>query len=512
MAQASTTDGDPRGGRLGDRRGELSRKLGLFTVLCIGVNNIIGSGIYQKPGVLAHQLGPASWLGFAVDALLLTTVALCFSTMSARHSETGGPYLYAKRALGRWAAFVVAWTAWISMWAAAAAVTTTLPGQLALFVPGLASPVPAIAIGLATLAFFCMVNCIGVKPAAGTATLLTVAKVVPLALLAVAGVWHLAHAPAADGGAAHASLLPDLAQPAFGRAFGSALFSAFYPLQGFEVVPVPAGELSNPRRDVPLAVTGALLLTAVLYCVIQYVSFGAAPLLGLRIETGPGGVDQIVGPLVGPSRDALLAAAGLAHQAPLEQMQAVATATERPLSAAAAAVLGRPGEMLLALGACVSFLGFASVTILCAPRFLVALADDGMLPRSFGVHHPKFGTPVVAVVVTCAAAAVGGLVAGAGGRAAEQFDRLTALSNVAVLVQYATTCLAVLLLPAAEVAGLLRRFFARRVLPLAGLGVCLFLGYLISLEPNPGAQVLGFAGWTVAGVALATYARRYCKH
>lgn len=489
---------------------ERTRKLGLFTVLCIGVNNIVGSGIYQKPALLAHQLGGASWLGFAVDALLLVTVALCFSTMSARTSETGGPYLYAKRALGRWAAFVVAWTAWISMWAAAAAVTTTLPGQVGLFFPAATTPVAAIAIGLATLAFLCAVNCVGVKPAAGTATFLTVAKVVPLAVLAAAGAWHVLHGgpgPAADG-AARASLLPDLAQPAFGRAFGSALFAAFYPLQGFEVVPVPAGELARPRRDVPLAVTGALVLTAALYCLIQFVAYRAQPLLALRVEAGPDGVDRIAGPLIGPSREALLAAAGLAHAPAVEQLQAVATATERPLSAAAAVVLGRPGEMLLALGACISFLGFAAVTILCGPRFLVALADDGMLPRAFGEHHPRYGTPVLAVVVTCASAAAGGLVAGAGERAAAQFDRLTALSNVAVLVQYATTCLAVLLLPGSEVASALRRLVARRVLPLVGLGVCLFLGYLISLEPDPGVQVLGFVGWTVAGLALAAWTRR----
>src|SRR5262249_45127107 len=152
--------------------------------------------------------------------------------------------------------------------------------------------------------------------------------------------------------------------------------------------------------------------------------------------------------------------------------------------------------------------GFAAVTILCAPRFLVALADDGMLPKAFGVHHPKYRTPVVAVVVTCASAAVGGLVAGAGGRAAEQFDRLTALSNVAVLVQYAPTGLAVLRLPGGEIRGALRRLLARRVLPIVGLGVCLYLGQLIALEPDPGVQVLGFAGWTAAGLALAAWTRR----
>jgi amino acid transporter len=93
LAQASTTNGDPRG----DRRGELSRKLGLFTVLCIGVNNIIGSGI-SEAALLAHQLGGASWMGFAVDALLLTAVALCFRRCRRALRRAAVPY--AKRALG----------------------------------------------------------------------------------------------------------------------------------------------------------------------------------------------------------------------------------------------------------------------------------------------------------------------------------------------------------------------------------------------------------------------------
>lgn len=495
------------------------RRLGLFTVLCIGVNNVIGSGIYQKPGQLAHQLAGSSWLGFAGDGLLLVTVALCFSTMSSRHSEAGGPYVYAKQALGKWVAFVVAWTAWTSMWAAAAAVTTTLPGQLEQFFPGAHGPGASIVIGLTTLAFFCVINCIGVKPAAGTATFLTIAKTVPLAILAAAGVWHLMRGGGgtSDGGGAIASVTfaqpgadasAGMFSPVFGRAFGSALFAAFYPLQGFEVVPVPAAELSNPKRDVPLAVTGALVLAAALYCVVQIVAYSSAPILALRAEVGSDGVTQIVGPTLGPTRDALLAASGLAHASPAEQVAAVARAMERPLSAAAENLLGSFGPILLGIGACVSFLGFASVTILCAPRFLVALADDGMLPKAFGRHHPKFGTPMLAVIVTCVSAAIGGLIVGAGGGAARQFDRLTALSNIAVLVQYSATCVAVLALSTSEIASALRRLVVYRLLPLAGLGVCLFLGYLIWLEPNPGEQVLGFVGWTVAGVPLVWWARR----
>src|SRR6185369_3303809 len=121
------------------------------------------------------------------------------------------------------------------------------------------------------------------------------------------------------------------------------------------------------------------------------------------------GLTQIVGPTLGPTRDALLAASGLAHAAPADQIAAVTRAMERPLSAAAENLLGSFGPILLGIGACVSFLGFASVTILCAPRFLVALADDGLLPKAFGRHHPRFGTPMLAVIVTCGSAALGGL-------------------------------------------------------------------------------------------------------
>jgi amino acid transporter len=493
LTEAAPNDERPRGAPL--------RRLGLFTVLCIGVNNVVGTGIYQKPAQLAHALGFASWLGFAADALLLVAVALCYSTMSARHAEAGGPYVYAKEALGRWPAFIVAWTAWISMWAAAAAVTTTLPGQLAVFFPGARAPGNAIAIGLAALAFLGLVNCIGLKPAAGASNLLTVAKLLPLAIFVAAGAWHLLAAPALDA-TGPAIFAHGLEPGAFVRALGAAMFAGFYAVQGFEVVPVPAAELARPKRDVPLSVTGSLLLAAALYCLIQVVAVRVAPILALAGETGP---------RFGPPREALLAVSGLAQVSTGEQMTAVMVAGERPLAEAATHVMGSFGGALMAAGACLSFLGFAAVTILCAPRFLVALAGDGMLPAAFGRHHPRFRTPAFAVIVTCVAAAVGGLLVGTGGAAAERFDRITGLSNVAVLVQCSATCIAVLRLPVQKEMGAVRRFLARRFLPIAGLGVCLLFGWLISTDPDPVGEVAGFLGWTLAGVALAWWTLRFAR-
>lgn len=474
------------GAAAGSSSGSVSlRQLGLFTVLCIGVNNIVGSGIYRKPSELAGLLGGASWIAFAIDGLLLVTVALCFAAMATRHDEAGGPYLYARRAFGRWPAFVVAWTAWISMWAALAAAVTGIPGYLAVFLPGADAPGPAAAIALSLVVLLGWINCRGVKSAAGTATLLTVVKLLPLLLFVAVGLfavdwsrfawWPSAAAPMSDALAATAAAHPALTAPSSGTfaALGTALFAAFYPLQGFEVVPVPAGELKNARRDVPLAVTLSLVGAAAFYCLIQIVAVGTAPDLA---HAGASDTNRI-----------------------------------RPLATAASTFLGDGGARLMAAGACVSMLGFAAVTMFCAPRFLVALGRDGLLPARFADHHPTRATPITAVIVTTLAALFGtlfSLVDWLGGAAA--FERLTALSNLAVLVQYAATCLAVIKLGAHRPEGGvgLRLPGGRYPIPLLGLGTSGFLAFLITQDATWVDQVKVFAAWVAAGVLLAALARR----
>jgi amino acid transporter len=427
------------------------RQLGLFTVLCIGVNNIVGSGIFKKPSTLAAQMHEWSWVAFAICGVLLTFVALCFSVLATRHDETGGPYVYARRAFGPWVAFAVAWTAWISMWAAAGGVAVAVPDYLAVFVPGANGPVASKAAALALIAALTLVNCVGVKPAAGTSTFLTVAKVVPLLVFVAIGLAHLDRSRVA--------LAPPSFDAASRSALGAGLFAAFFPLQGFEVVPVPAGELKNPRRDVPISVTGALLLSAGLYCLIQLVAYSTCPAIAL------------------PSGDA--------H--------------DRPIAEAAATFLGGFGRNFVAAGALASTVGFAAVTILCAPRFLVALGGDGLLPAAFARTHRNWGTPVVAVLATCVPAAAAVFLPG------DTFDLLTNLSNVAVLVQYVATCLAVVVLLRDH--GPLVRF----VLPALGLAACGVLAWLVGFDPQPWLEVAVFGAWLVVGLALALLARAHAR-
>jgi basic amino acid/polyamine antiporter, APA family len=194
----------------------------------------------------------------------------------------------------------------------------------------------------------------------------------------------------------------------------------------------------------------------------------------------------------------------------------------RPLATAAETFLGPLGVKLIAAGACVSMFGFAAVTMFCAPRYLVALGGDGLLPKKFAHHHPTRATPLTAVTITAIAALLGTLfplIAVAHHRlfpdavpmdGAATFERLTALSNLAVLVQYATTCLAVITLSAhrPEDGVGFRLPGGRWPIPLLGLGACAFLAYLIKQDPTWVEQVLLFLAWVALGLLLAALTRR----
>src|SRR6185436_2722140 len=78
-ARVSRRAGSPRGDADASLRSGPVRMLGLFSVMALGVNTIVGSGIFRLPAELARDLGPASIVAFVATALLLSPVALCFA-------------------------------------------------------------------------------------------------------------------------------------------------------------------------------------------------------------------------------------------------------------------------------------------------------------------------------------------------------------------------------------------------------------------------------------------------
>src|SRR5690606_23899743 len=141
----------------------------------------------------------------------------------------------------------------------------------------------------------------------------------------------------------------------------SALFMAMFALQGFEVVPVPAGEAKAPREKAPMAVLTTLFTAALLYVVVQFV-------------------------LVFSFAD-------------------LAQPSDAPLADAAVALSPALG-LVVAVGPLISSLGCVSGSALGTPRYLFAVAADGQLPSALAAPHPRFRSPQLAVVTTCALALV----------------------------------------------------------------------------------------------------------
>jgi amino acid transporter len=350
----------------------MRRTLSAFDVTCIGLNAIVGSGIYLFPGKLAAALGPASTFAWLLTAMLCLPLAFSFAALGAHEERSGGPFRYTQLAFGVQPAFVVGWCAWVTSAVSWAAVASGLPSYLGSFVPLLASGAPATLVSALVIVLLGALNVRGVKLGARVTNALTIGKLLPLLVFVAVGLCVIEPQRFVPFAPAGFAAMPALA------------LMTMFAYQGFEVVGVPVGEVRDPRRAVPRAVVASILLSALLYLLVQLVFVG----VGARTSAAP-----------------LPDAAGL--------------------------ILGPAGSTLLALGGLVSMLGFNAGTALCAPRYLQALAEERLLPAQFALTHARFGTPAVAVIATTLVTLL--LLF------ALDFDSLVDLAVLAVLVQYLAT-------------------------------------------------------------------------
>jgi amino acid transporter len=352
----------------------------LFDTFCLGLNAIIGSGIFIFPGLLAKEVGPASILAFGVCGLLLVFVALCFAELGSMFRENGGCYVYAKAAFGPWIGFGIGWICWMTSIFSWAAVASAVSSNLAYFHPVFNQPAMVKGAAAALIVGFTLINYRGIKLGAWTVNFFTLAKVIPLLLFIAIGAFFVRPAQ-----------YHPFWNPPTGS-FSFAVFLALWALQGFEVVALPSGESGQPERAVPIAAVGSLLCAGLIYVLIQAVAVGVYP--------------------------------GLAN------------AGAKPLAEAAARFMGPFGGSLMAVGAVGSMVGYNAGNALGAPRFLSALAQDCHLPRALSAAHPRYLTPSLAILLTGALTACAALFL--------RFQSLIDLANLVVVLQYAATCTALI--------------------------------------------------------------------
>lgn len=356
----------------------------LLDCVGLGINGIIGSGIFLLPARVFAASGGLSWAAwFAIGSVCLL-VGLCFGEVASMTERSGGPYAYARAAFGEWVGFGVGWMAFVSVILGYGAVARGLGRNLSYLVPALSSSGAQILLAIVVIAGLAALNWRGVKPGAVASDLFSGAKLIPIALFVGAGLffvdWHRLAIP-----------------PPQGRSTFSALeaggLAALFACTGFEYVPVPAGETDNPRRNVPLALLGSLFGATLLYALVQIVFVGTHPNPALA---------------------------------------------DKPLAEAAAAFGGPWAARALTVGAVISSFGFCAGVALIAPRYLAVLGEDSCIPPLFARTHRSFFTPTVAIFAT--AVLTIGLAVFA------DFDKLSDLNNAAVFAQYVPTCLAVMVL------------------------------------------------------------------
>lgn len=394
-----------------DSRPSLLRAVGRWDWLAINLNIIIGAGIFGLPATVFGLLGAWSPLAYLICALNVALIVLCFAEVASRFMGTGGAYLYAREAFGPSTGLSIGWISLVAGVTALAANAALLMEYAAYFVPAVgAGPGRAV---LLTLVFGLLtwINVRGVKYAAWASDAFTIAKILPLLLLIVAGL------PAASHWRPHGAALPA------GHDVGRAAMYLVYAFGGFELTVIPSGEAREPRRDLPRALLVSLLITAVLYSLIQVV------------------VSATLGAQAG---------------------------TRFPLALTAQQLLGPAGGAIVAAGAIILMSGNLEGQILTRPRQFFAMAEDGYLPDRIAAVHPRYRTPYVAVIVY---SVLSWLLALSG-----TFIWIAGINVISRLVTYIATCVAAPVLrrqPAAPAAGFLLP--GGPLIPLGAMGLSLWL-------------------------------------
>jgi basic amino acid/polyamine antiporter, APA family len=323
----------------------LRRELGRWDLTAVGVNQVIGGAVFALPAGLAAYAG--SWSPWMVAAVGLASmlIALSFAEVGSRFDGTGGPYLYTRAAFGRFAAFEVGWMMWFTRAASWASVINVLVASLGFYWPSVTAGANRSIFLAVIIAIIAAINLRGIRQSSFVVNALTIAKLLPLAVFIIAGLFYV------DWGRVSAPATFDLSQ------LSTSALLLIFAFGGYETVPVLGGEAKDPRRAIPFALITTISIVTVVMALAQLVALGTLPDLAT---------------------------------------------SKTPLADASALFLGAAGAAMITLGAVFSTSGNNMGQALSGSRNLFALAEQGDLPPFFGKVHPIWRTPINAIVITAA--------------------------------------------------------------------------------------------------------------
>jgi len=328
----------------------LRRVLGVAFGVTVIVGNTIGAGILRTPGEVAAQL-PNAILFFSVwvlGGLYALLGALCLAELGTLLPESGGQYVYVRRALGDYAGFIVGWSDWISTCGTTAAVSIVIGEYTSALFPGGAPPT---AVALFVTIFFALLQWRGVKWGSRTQEITGFLKIAAFAVIVIA---CFVRAPARE----HA--LPVHAPPSLLIAIIIALQSVIYTYDGWAAVIYFSEEVRDTARNIPRALFGGVFSIIAIYLGVNLAIFYVLPL-------------------------SAIAGKNLA------------------LATAASAVFGSLGDPIVRALMVISMISGINAYHLMASRVLFAMSRDGLVTRRASVVN-EGGTPTVSLALSAAVA------------------------------------------------------------------------------------------------------------
>jgi APA family basic amino acid/polyamine antiporter len=338
---------------------ELVRDLKLTHASAIVVGSIIGTGIFLVPTDMIRAAGSPGlvYLAWIVGGILSFFGALTYAELGAMKPEAGGEYVYIRDAYGPTSGFVFAWT-WFVL--AKPASIATISAGLVRILGGfhslgfLANPVmPGVTVGtlvsIAAIVLISFINYLGVKKAGEFQFIATLLKVGIILFIVGIGFAYV-HGTWSNFGTHYVGAVGGMA------GFIAALVAALWAYDGWNFIASVAGEVRNPRRNIPISLIAGVAVVAALYMLVN-------------------AAVQFVMPA---------AAIG---------------ATSSPASDAIALAGGHWGAVIVTVGMALSVLVTLNGSIMTGARVPFAVARDGYFFRALAQIHPRFHTPSVSIAV-----------------------------------------------------------------------------------------------------------------
>jgi len=325
-----------------------SKQIGLWTTTSLVVGNMIASGLFMLPATLGIY-GGISLIGWIISGAGAICLALVYSWLSKLQPlATGGPYAYTREGMGNFAAFLVAWGYWISVWCTNAAITVAFVSYLSAFIPALGSnPILSVGTGLAAVWFLTWINTKGIREAGIVQVITTVLKIAPLLVITLGGLFYLNTDHFIPFNVSSQSNL---------SAITSTTTLTLFAFLGLECATIPSGNVKNPEKTISRATIIGTLLTTFIYIASTVAVMGLIP----------------------PS---------ILHE------------SQAPFADAAASIWGENARYLVAGGAVISTFGALNGWILVQGQMPMAAARNHLFPHVFAKEN-KNGTPALGIMIS----------------------------------------------------------------------------------------------------------------